>query len=54
MDVFLTEEELKREEALFGPQRDVYKPLKGREYEIKDFVPAGGDDPDRPKPPPSC
>ena len=54
MDVFLTEEELEREKGLFEPQKDVYKPLKGRDYEINDFVPVGGDDPDRPKPPPSC
>jgi hypothetical protein len=54
MDIFLTEEELQREKDLFEAHKETYKPLEGRKYEIKDFVPIGGDDSDRPKPPPSC
>jgi hypothetical protein len=54
MDVFLSDEELRREQELFEAHEESYKPLKGRTYEIKDFVPAGGEDSDRPKPPPSC
>jgi hypothetical protein len=55
MDIFLTDEELQREKDLFSPQEETYPSLKGsRDYEIKDFVPVGGDDTDRPKPPPSC
>ncbi len=54
MDVFLTDEELQREKALFDAQQESYGPLEGRKYEIRDFVPEGGDDADRPKAPPSC
>ncbi len=54
MDVFLTDEELQREKALFEAVQESYSPLAGRKYEIKDFVSEGGDDGDRPKPPPSC
>jgi hypothetical protein len=55
MEVYLTEEELKREEALFKPHKEVYKPLDGkRKYGIKEFVPVESNDTDKPKPPPSC
>jgi hypothetical protein len=55
MDIYLTEEELEREEALFRPHKEVYKPLDGkRKYQIKDFVPVYSGDSDKLKPPPSC
>jgi len=55
VDIFLTDEELERERALFSPHRESYASLPGqRSYEIKDFKPLDTGDGDRPKPPPSC
>ncbi len=55
MDIFLTDEEMEREKALFEPHKESYPPLAGkRSYEIKDFEPIDAGDSDRQKPPPSC
>jgi hypothetical protein len=55
MHIFLTEEELAREKALFEPHSETYIALAGhRTYEIKDFVPIDTGDNDGIKPPPSC
>ena len=54
MDVFLTEEEKKREQDLFKPHEKSYKKLRGREYQLKDFSQNVKMDSDAVKPPPSC
>ncbi len=54
MDIFLTEEELQHEKALFEAHKEGYPILGGRKYELKDFVRDVAEDTDRPKPPPSC
>lgn len=55
MDIFLSDEEMEREKALFEPHKESYSSLAGkRNYEIKQFEPVDTGDGDRPKPPPSC
>jgi hypothetical protein len=38
MDIYLTGEELSRQENLFAPHEISYTPLKGREYDIRSFT----------------
>ncbi|MEA4926777.1 MAG: hypothetical protein VB084_15905 [Syntrophomonadaceae bacterium] len=55
MDIYLTDEEMEREKALFAPHQESYPALEGKRiYEIKEFEPIDTGDSDRPKPPPSC
>lgn len=54
MDVYLTEQELLREESLFAPHETSYTPLEGRTYDIRSFTERVTLDKDIPKPPSSC
>jgi len=54
MDVFLTKEELVREENLLRPHQESYTALKARMKRIEEIKPVAEMDSDRPKPPPSC
>jgi Fe-S oxidoreductase len=54
VDIFLTEEELKREQNLLSPHEESYKKLRGRLQNLKDLKPKAVMDNDAPKPPPSC
>jgi len=54
MDVYLTEQELLREEDLFAPHEESYTPLTGRAYDIDAFTQHVELDNEMPKPPPSC
>lgn len=54
MDVYLTEEELLREENLFVPHEISYAPLEGRACDIRAFAEQVTKGDDMPPPPPSC
>ena len=54
MQIFLTDEELEREESLFSPARESYDPLTGKAYDVRDLEEKAGDDENMPKPPSSC
>jgi len=54
MDVYLTDQELVREENLFAPHETLYTPLEGRTYDIRSFTEQVTVDEYAPKPPPSC
>jgi hypothetical protein len=54
MQIFLTDEELEREESLFAPTKVLYEPLEGKAYDVRDFVDEIGEDENIPKPPSSC
>ena len=54
MEIFLTEEELEREESLFAPNNVRYEKLEGKPYDIKTFEDKAGDDENMPRPPSSC
>ena len=38
MDVYLSDEELEREESLFEPSEPLYAPLDGRDYDIRSLM----------------
>ena len=54
MDVYLTEEELLREENLFAPHVVSYKALKGREFDIASLKEKVEANDNAPKAPASC
>ena len=54
MEVFLTEEELKKEKNLFAPNESQYKPLEGKPCDIRAFKEEVTEGFEQPEPPPSC
>ncbi len=54
MDVYLTEEELLREQNLLAPHEISYAPLEGRTDDIRSFTEQVSANDDIPKPPSSC
>ncbi len=54
MDVYLTEEELLREQNLLVPHETSYAPLTGRTYDIRSLTDQITIDDDAPPPPSSC
>ena len=54
MDIYLTDEELEREESLFAPNKPRYEPLPGKAFKILEFVEQVSQDEDLPQPPSSC
>jgi len=54
MDVYLTEQELLREQNLLAPHEVSYAPLRGRTYDIRSLTEQVTVDKDTPKPPSSC
>jgi len=54
MDVYLTDQEILREENLFAPHEKSYKPLEGRTYDIRSLSEHVTVSEDMPKPPASC
>lgn len=54
MDIYLTDEELEREESLFAPNKPRYEPLPGKALEIREFMEPVSHDDDLPQPPSSC
>jgi len=53
MDVYLVEEELRREENLFSPHETSYKPLGGKAFDIYSYVEVSNDE-NMPQIPSSC
>ena len=54
MQIFLTDDELKREEDLFSPTHAKYEPMKGKAYDVRELEEEAGEDENMPKPPSSC
>jgi hypothetical protein len=54
MQIFLTDEELEREESLFAPTKELYESLEGKAYDVREFVDEIGEDENIPKQPSSC
>ncbi|MEW6669581.1 MAG: hypothetical protein AB1512_30595 [Thermodesulfobacteriota bacterium] len=54
MEVFLTEEEQRREENLFAPSNTQYKPLDGKPCDVRAFKEEVAEGFEQPEPPPSC
>jgi hypothetical protein len=54
MEIFLTEEELEREENLFSPHEQKYRTLGGKACDILEFKEEAGQDSNLPQPPSSC
>ena len=54
MDVYLTEEELEREQNLLAPHEISYEPLEGRTEDIRSLKEQVSVSDDMPKPPSSC
>ena len=54
MDVYLTKQELLREENLLAPHELSYASLEGRAYDIDSLTEQVTVSEDAPKPPPSC
>jgi hypothetical protein len=54
MAIYLTDEELEREESLFAPARPQYEPLNGEACDIREFVEEVSEVENLPRPPSSC
>ena len=54
MDIYLTDEELEREESLFAPAKPHYEPLEGKACDIREFVEQVSEVDNLPQPPSSC
>lgn len=54
MDIYLNDQELKREESLFAPSKPQYKHLEGKACNIREFVEEASQVDDLPRPPSSC
>jgi len=54
MQIFLTDEEMEREESLFAPNKVLYEPLDGKAYDVREFVDDSNEDENMPRPPSSC
>jgi len=54
MDVYLTEEELLREQNLLAPHEISYESLEGRTEDLSSFTEQVSVGDDKPKPPSSC
>ena len=54
MDIYLTEEELQKEEHLFKAHEPKYPELKGKKIDLKELKRKVQVDSDAVKPPPSC
>jgi len=54
MDIYLNEQELKREENLFAPSKPEYKHLEGKAWDVREFVEEVSQVVNLPRPPSSC
>ena len=54
MDIYLTDEELQREENLFAPNENWYKLLEGRAFDVRLIAEQVTEGKDIPEPPSSC
>jgi hypothetical protein len=54
MEIYLTDDELEREESLFAPTRPRYEPLDGEACDILEFVEEVSEVGNLPRPPSSC
>ena len=54
MEIYLTDDELEREESLFAPARPRYEPLNGEVCDIREFVEEVSEVENLPRPPSSC
>jgi len=54
MDIYLTDEELQREENLFAPGENWYKPLEGEAFDVRLFAQQLTEGDNLPEPPSSC
>ena len=49
MQIFLTDEEMEREESLFAPNKVLYEPLDGKAYDVREFVDDSNEDENMPR-----